>query len=46
MKHSQMKNYFEFKNREYKQVSTYTKVMFLKNGAQMEVMQIEHKIPI
>jgi hypothetical protein len=37
-KHSQLKNHFEFKNKEYRQVSTYTKVMFLKNVAQMEVM--------
>ena len=46
MKHSQQKNHFEFKDKEYRQVSIYTRVMFLKNVAQMEVKQIEHKIPI
>jgi hypothetical protein len=45
-KHSQLKNRFEFKNKEYRHVLIYTSGMFLKNVAQMEVIQTEHKIPI
>jgi len=46
MKQSQLKNHLEFKNKEYRDVSIYTRVMFPKKVAQMEVIQIEHKIPI
>jgi hypothetical protein len=31
---------------EYRQVVFYPRVMFLKNVAQMKIVQIEHKIPI
>jgi len=30
----------------YRQVLCYTKVTFLKNAAQIEIMKLEHKIPI
>jgi len=46
IKHFQLKNHFEFKNKENRQVLIYTGVMFLINVAQMEVMQIEHRVPI
>jgi hypothetical protein len=31
---------------QYKQVQFYARITFLKNIAQIKIMQIEHKIPI